>query len=283
MTAPTNTTPPPAGPAPSGCERSKVDIHVGVLGPLHVDIGGHAVTITADRERTLVAALALTPGHPVPIWRLVDTIWDRRPPRHARNQIQGCVSRLRRRFAARIAQPLILTHHSGYILDVDPDAMDVTRFRRLRTRAQRAALAGDHLQVAYYFRAALGCWRGPALADVETALIRRVAVALDEERLQAVEACAAAELAAGASHELVPELTQLAAEHPYRQRLHATLMLALHRAGRDIEALALYQRTARRFVLELGAEPAQLRQLREAIARRNPRPLSQPNQARGVT
>jgi DNA-binding SARP family transcriptional activator len=231
-----------------------------------------------------MAALVLNPGHPVPMSRLVDAIWDRRPPRHARNQIQGCVSRLRRRFAAGVCQPLIVTHHSGYLLDLDPDAVDVTRFRRLRTRAQRAALAGDHAQAAHYFRAGLGCWRGPALADVDSPLIRRVAVALDEERLQAVEACTAAELAAGRGHELVPELTQLTAEHPYRERLHAALMLALHRAGRDPEALAVYQRTARRFALELGAEPAQLRGLHEAILRRNPRRLTpHPNQAGGIT
>ena len=79
---------------------------------------------------------------------------------------------------------------------------------------------------------------------------------LDALRMQAQEWRMDAGLARGLHSELVGELTQLARDHPWRERFHAQLMLALYRCGRQAEALAAYQRTRRMLVDELGVEPA---------------------------
>lgn len=53
----------------------------------------------------------------------------------------------------------------------------------------------------------------------------------------------------------MPELTALAAEHPLREAYHRQLMLALHRSGRQAEALAVHRDLRTRLVEELGIEP----------------------------
>ena len=87
---------------------------------------------------------------------------------------------------------------------------------------------------------------------------------LDALRMQAQEWRMDAGLARGLHSELVGELTQLARDHPWRERFHAQLMLALYRCGRQAEALAAYQRTRRMLVDELGVEPG--RELRDLQA-----------------
>ena len=78
---------------------------------------------------------------------------------------------------------------------------------------------------------------------------------LAELRLQALEVRVEADLHLGGHAEVIAELRRLAAAHPLRERLHALLMLALYRCGRQAEALAAYRMPARVLVEELGAEP----------------------------
>ncbi|MFD0784822.1 winged helix-turn-helix domain-containing protein, partial [Micromonospora azadirachtae] len=67
----------------------------GILGPLQVGAG--EATVTAGRDRTVLAMLLLRANRIVPVEELVDAIWEERPPATARAQVQTCVSRLRRR------------------------------------------------------------------------------------------------------------------------------------------------------------------------------------------
>src|SRR5581483_9766086 len=86
-------------------------------------------------------------------------------------------------------------------------------------------------------------------------LFRSEVARLEELRLAAVESRVEAELAAGDGAELVPELEALVRDHPLRERLHAQLMLALYRAGRQAEALEAFRRLRRELDHELGLEP----------------------------
>jgi DNA-binding SARP family transcriptional activator len=91
------------------------------------------------------------------------------------------------------------------------------------------------------------------------ALWVRVTVALAEARL-----------AAGDHAALVPDLEQAVADHPLDEQLHAPLMLALYRAGRQPEALACYRRLHRALDAELGVAPGPaLRDLEAAILRQD--------------
>jgi tetratricopeptide (TPR) repeat protein len=75
----------------------------------------------------------------------------------------------------------------------------------------------------------------------------------------------------GRHEQLVPQLRDLARQHPLREHNHAQLMLALYRCGRQAEALAAYQRARDVLVTELGVEPGPgLRDLHQRILSADP-------------
>jgi DNA-binding SARP family transcriptional activator/tetratricopeptide (TPR) repeat protein len=238
-----------------------------LLGPLRVAAAAGEVALTAARERVLLATLLLNANRSVPIETLVDAIWGEHPPRYARNQVQVCVSRLRRRMAeAGANEQVIATEPTGYRLDVADDYFDLTQFRLLVAHARTAATTGDLLRARDRYRAGLGLWRGPALTGLDSEPLRRSAAALEEERLRALHECIEAELACGGAGELVAELTDLAGHHPYQEGLHQALMLALFRAGRQADALTAYQRIRTLLIDDLGQEPGPaLRELHQRI------------------
>ena len=127
------------------------------------------------------------------------------------------------------------TSAPGYVLDVEPGALDLDRFIALRAEAQAA---GDEERRSELLREALELWRDTPLADLSAEPFAATAVArLEEQRLEALEQRIDADLALGRHASLVPELEALVAEHPYRERLRAQLMLALYRSGRQADAL----------------------------------------------
>jgi DNA-binding SARP family transcriptional activator len=240
-------------------------VHLGILGPLRVWCDGREVKVTR-RERVLLAMLLLQPNRPVEVARLVEAIWGDAPPRAARSRLQSCVARLRKQLAGHRVPCSIVTGPAGYLLDVDEQVVDLPVFHR-RLAEARAAVGRDDLSAAQAaYRAALGLWRGPALGGVESSLVRKVATALTEERVRALEERIDVELRLGAAGDLVAELTELVAEFPYQERLHGALMVALYRAGRQTDALAAYQRVRKLLVAEVGTEPgADLRDLHQRI------------------
>jgi hypothetical protein len=64
------------------------------------------------------------------------------------------------------------------------------------------------------------------------------------------------DLRLGAAAALIPELEGLVASNPLQERLRAHLMLAMYRAGRQAEALAVYRQTSEMLRDELGLEPS---------------------------
>ena len=80
-----------------------------------------------------------------------------------------------------------------------------------------------------------------------------------------------ADLALGRQAALIGELEALLRQHPLRERLHAQLMLALYRSGRQADALEHYQHARRRLVNELGIEPGrELQELERSILAHDP-------------
>ena len=121
-------------------------------------------------------------------------------------------------------------------------------------------------------REALELWRGPPLAELASAPFAPGEIArLEEQHLAALELRVEADLAAGRHAELVGELQQLTSQHPWRERLHAQLMLALYRSGRQADALEAYRHAREVLVDQLGIEPgAELHDLHEAILAHDP-------------
>ncbi|MEU8421659.1 BTAD domain-containing putative transcriptional regulator [Micromonospora sp. NPDC048835] len=237
----------------------------GILGPLRV--GGGESTVTAGRDRVVLATLLLRAGRLVPVDELVDAVWEDSPPATARAQLQTCVSRLRRRFAELdLAPELIVTDPIGYGVRTSPNDLDVEVFVRGVERARGAVVAGRLAEARTGFRAALALWRGPALAGIPSVSVRRRAQTLDEQRLSALEECVDVELRLGRAAELIEELAESVDRHPLRERLRGQLMLALSSVGRQADALAVYREGRQTYADELGIEPgAELQELHQRV------------------
>ncbi|AYY13277.1 hypothetical protein EF847_11790 [Actinobacteria bacterium YIM 96077] len=222
-----------------------------LLGQVEAVYDDRSLPLGAPKQRCVLAALLLEPRQLVSLNRLYDAVWGTHPPAAARKATQVYISNLRR-----VLEPIpdvaITSFPDGYRLDVDPDQIDLHRFRRLV--AEAATSNADDARTLLH--AAIGLWRGPVLSGLgECDLRDQHADALHEECLSAYERRVAADLDAGQAAELVPQLLWHAGENPFRETVHALLMTALQRAGRRAEALGVFRDLRARMIDELGSEP----------------------------
>src|SRR3954453_9851448 len=243
----------------------------GIRGELEVRRGGRPVVLQGGGQRALLAALLLQANRRVPVERLIDELWGPEAGAGAIKRLQVAVSRLRRALDPGAehgrGEPVLATESGGYVLRVAPEALDAECFERLVGEGRRARDAGRPETAGQTLRAALGLWRGPALADVSYERFAQSEIGrLEELRLVARESRIEADLRLGRHVELVAELEALAAEHPDREHVTGQLMLVLYRSGRQADALAAFQRTRAYLAEDLGLEPAPaLRALQEKV------------------
>jgi predicted ATPase/DNA-binding SARP family transcriptional activator len=245
-------------------------VEIGILGPLAVfGDAGEPLEAGGARVRALLALLALEPGRPVAAGRLVDGLWGDEPPASTGNALATLAKRLR---AGLGSSTVIQARAPGYLLALDPEAVDASRFARLAAAGRAALRTGDAPAAARSLDAALALWRGPALADVAGAPFAAAAAArLEELRLTAVEDRAEAQLILGQYRDAAAALLPERERQPLRERLTALGMRALAGAGRQTEALALYEQTRSRLADELGVDPSpQLREAHLAVLRGEP-------------
>ena len=242
-----------------------------LLGPLVVRRGEEAVPVPRGRQRAMLAVLLLNAGRVVSVDEIAETLWGSAPPPSASATVRNYVKRLRQGLG-NADQGRIVTRSPGYLVRIDPGELDVTRFEVLLDGARDAARGGCWEAAADQARAALALWRGEPLEDVESeALALREVPRLTELRLQAAEVRIDAEQRLGRHGAVIAELERLAAAHPLREHLHALLMLALDRDGRQAEALAVYRHARRVLVDELGIQPgAELREVHRQILATGP-------------
>ncbi|MFJ6672882.1 BTAD domain-containing putative transcriptional regulator [Actinosynnema sp. NPDC091369] len=225
-------------------------------GPLEVRDGANRLIAPSRRkERVLLAVLLLRDGTPTSADALSDALWPEALPRSAGANLKTYLSDLRR--LLRDGGAVIDTRPDGYVLRVDRDALDATRFEDLVAEG-REALRDKRFDVATErLTRALGLWRGPALDGLPVPeLVRPRVTVLEELRLAVQEDNVDARLALGQEAELCGELSALTGQHPLRERLWAQLMLARYRTGRQAEALAAYRSLREALAAELGIEPS---------------------------
>ena len=240
-----------------------------VLGPLEVTVDGRPARLGAPKQRATLVLLLCRPNIVVPATRLIDGLWGDDPPGSAANLVQGYVSGLRKA----VGKEAIETRGAGYVVRVEPGALDLQRFEELAHHGSRALEEGDAARASSSLGDALALWRGPALADLaDDSLLDPVSGRLEELRVLALERRVEADLALGRDADVVGELEELIAEHPLRERPHGLLMTALYRSGRQADALGAYREARSVLVDELGIEPsAWLTDLHAAILRQEPR------------
>ncbi|MGA5131014.1 BTAD domain-containing putative transcriptional regulator [Streptomyces olivoreticuli] len=246
-----------------------------VLGPMSVHHDGRELPLGPPRQRALLALLLTRLGRVVPTELLVEELWGERPPRQAVVSLQSHLSRLRRALhpAAAPGQPPVLRHRApGYVLELDPERVDVCRFERLVADGRRLLERGDPLAAHDRLTAALALWHGTPYAEFDNhPPLYDESARLEQVRLTALESRAEARLALGAAQEVATELEAEVRHHPARERLVGHLMTALSRLGRQAEALEVYERTRGHLVERFGVDTAaELRRIRTAILRQEP-------------
>ncbi len=263
-------------------------MHVDLLGPLRIRIGvgqGGTEPVVIDerqlggpRQRAVLVALALEPGTVVTTDRLIDLVWGGEPPSKPPITIRSYISNLRRALTAgQVAAgadsdplPRLMTRNSGYLLDVEPDAIDVHRFQRLVAEARRSFDSGDLPNALDRAEAALALWRTDLLS-LGPPGNRYDGFASEVTRLESLRDLASmtrheALLDLGRHVEAVPFLEAAIAADPMHDRTRGLLMLALHRSGRQTDALAVYRSGRRTMVEQFGLEPiAELQELERRI------------------
>ena len=222
-------------------------VEFGVLGPVSVWSDGHPISVGGPRQRCVLGALLVHLGHEVTVDQLIGYLWSDDPPRTARSVIQVQVSHLRQ-----VLTTSITTTSGGYLLEVDPDSVDLHRFRRLRGEA-----AGSSPEAAVdMLDRALSCWRGVPLSGVGSEhLTYTVVTPLLEERWAAVTDWASNALYLERYGDVVARLTPLIRENPFGERLHHLLITALWRDNERARALAVYEEFRTGLAEELGVDP----------------------------
>ncbi|MFD3663016.1 BTAD domain-containing putative transcriptional regulator [Streptomyces sp. NPDC058659] len=225
-----------------------------ILGPVEAVAPGSDAPGLAPRHRAVLAYLLLHAGVAISTDRLIDAMWGPLPPDSARAQIQTTIAAIRRMLRASEADGMLATRPAGYVITPEPGQLDLDEFTSLMAKAPAGSDdPGD--TAADRIRAALTLWRGEPLADITAHYVQSARARLNGQLLTAVERLAEVELARGRHDDLIDELSVHAAANPLRERLCGQLMLALHRAGRQTDALHVARTFRATLAEQQGLDP----------------------------
>ncbi|MCZ7378273.1 AfsR/SARP family transcriptional regulator [Micromonospora sp. WMMC250] len=245
-----------------------------ILGPQRAWYADREIDLGPGKQRAVLAVLLLSPGRPVSTGQIIEAVWPEDPPANGPNVVQKYVAGLRRvlepdRSPRTPGQVLSLTD-AGYLLRVDPEAVDAIRFERGVHAARRHASESPERALAE-LTDALARWHGEPFTGFAGGVFEAARRRLVELRAVALETRAELELDRGRHRETVGELVELVAEFPVRERLRHQYMLALYRSGRQAEALAAYRDIDSLLREEHGIGPGEaLRELHARILRAEP-------------
>jgi DNA-binding SARP family transcriptional activator len=195
-----------------------------ILGPLEVRDADRVLPIGAGKQRALLALLLVNANRTVASERIVDELWGEQVPESASKMVQVYVSQLRKVLPGEVLR----TRPPGYVVELEPDQLDLHRFERLVAAGRDQLAQGTAERASALLTEALAMWRGPALAEFASEPFATPEGArLEELRLAALEDRIEADLACGRASEVVGELESLIARHPLRERLRRRQMVAL--------------------------------------------------------
>ncbi|MFI7446685.1 BTAD domain-containing putative transcriptional regulator [Nonomuraea sp. NPDC049714] len=242
-------------------------MRIEVLGPVlaYADDGA-PIDLGGTRVRALLARLALAGNEVVSVDSLLDGLWGDHSSGGTLNALHALVHRLRKALAG---AGVVETVAGGYRLRLRSEQVDAVRFEEQAKRGSRELAAGAAQLAASLLEEALALWRGEALADVRDIPFAGTAGArLDELRIGALEDRFEAELRLGHHGEILADVEAAAAAHPLRERLAGLRMRALHAAGRQSDALAVFEGVRGTLAEELGVDPSEeLRKTHLAVLR----------------
>jgi WD40 repeat protein/DNA-binding SARP family transcriptional activator/energy-coupling factor transporter ATP-binding protein EcfA2 len=260
-------------------------LHFRVLGPLEVSRNGTPIRLGGERQRALLALLLVHANELITTDRLVEELFGGELSEGAVGAVRVAVSRLRRLLENGDGGSALATAPGGYVLQTEPEQLDVAVFERLLREGQELLGGGDAGSAARRLHQALALWRGPPLADLALLEFLQPEIRrLEELRLVATMDQVDADLATGRGAELIAQIEGLVASNPLQERVRGQLILALYRAGRQADALAVYRQTSELLRDELGLEPSRALQELERSVLQQDRVLDvDPRPTRAVT
>jgi DNA-binding SARP family transcriptional activator/DNA-binding XRE family transcriptional regulator len=253
----------------TGARADDGTVRLRILGPLGAWRGGTPVELGAARQRATLGLLALQSNTMLHRDRIIEALWDGRPPDSAVKMVQACVGNLRRRLdpgrAPRDREGLLVSAGTGYRLRADAGQLDLIAFGQLADRARAARRSGDLALAGEAYAEALSLWQGEPLADVGLLSGHPAIIGLARRHAAVVSEFAETVIGAGFHDRALPHLQALAERDPLDERAHAWLMIALAGTGQQAAALSVYDQLRRRLDEHLGVRPGT--ELRQAHAR----------------
>jgi DNA-binding SARP family transcriptional activator/tetratricopeptide (TPR) repeat protein len=255
----------PSGPA----------VRYEVLGSVRSWRADIAIDLGPVQQQVVLAVLLLQQNRAIARQQLISAVWGDAEPRSAEGLVHRHISGLRRvleltRHPVAESGQLAWTN-AGYVLTVPTGGLDLDAFDRQVETARKARAAGDLASAAEILRSALGLWRGQLCEGLTSPFLDAQRDLQEERRISIGEECIEMDLALGGGDDVVSQLRQLVTEHPFRERMHGLLMLALYRSGRRADALAAFQEARGLLREELGVEPAEaLQRLHQQILAADP-------------
>ncbi len=251
------------------------DLRFTVLGPLQAWRGDAEIPLGPPQQRAVLAVLLLRHRRPVTVDELVDAVWGEDPPAKAIPIVRTYISQLRALLEAdrvRYQTGDVLQRVArGYAIQTPEQSIDAAVFEDKVRAARELRDRGEPSTARDLLHAALAMWKGTPLSGVPGPYAEAERARLGELQLNVTETRLELDLECGGHRDVVPELLNLTAVHPLRERLQGLLMLALYRCGRPAEALAGYRRTRALLGEELGVDPSpDLQELHAGILRNDP-------------
>ncbi|MET8655020.1 AfsR/SARP family transcriptional regulator [Nocardia aurea] len=238
-----------------------------LLGFVELVVDGRTIDLGPSKQRGIMAVLLAEPDRAISTDILVDRVWDD-PPETVRHSVYTYVARLRRILRAATGHtetPVqIRRTFGGYRLEVNPDRIDLTEFRRLLASAR--AMDADHPDRAATLARALDLWRGEPCAGLDSDWTRNFRESLRQLRHEVVIDRADTGLRSGELKMVSADLRKALMDSPLAEDLHERLLTAYYLDNRSAEALSHYDRMRRAFVAELGVDPGpRLRELHSRL------------------
>src|SRR5688572_12711594 len=238
---------------------------------------GGTTTFSGAKQRAIAARLALDPGRTLSAEQLVDAIWGDEPPPTVKASLQTHISQIRRALASVGLQDALVSNPVGYVLDIEPEAIDVHMFEQLVSRAETEARTNPRAALDIGL-AANALWTGPPLAGTGDApYVAALLPRLARRRLDLLPVIAAGAIASGQTGAALSIIEPLVPDYPFDEPLLASFARLLYADGRQADALSRLATLRRRLLEELGLDPSpMISELEHQILLQDPGLMSTP-------
>ncbi|AYG79796.1 Regulatory protein AfsR [Streptomyces hundungensis] len=229
-------------------------VQVKLLGVPEILVDDQPVPLRGETARRVLCHLLLASPRAIPNQRLIESVWGGEEPDSAMEQIRKIVSKLRRDLPG--GRDLITTELGGYRITLAPEQLDLTVWTNAIQDVHQLIEAGDHHAAFEKLSLALDLWRGPALDGLDGQPFANEAVALHEERLNALETWCRLAMNELPISTVIAKIRREISQHPLQERLWDTLMRLLADNGRPLEALNEYSNLRKVLAQSLGVSPS---------------------------